>query len=232
MPNRIHPSAIIGPGVELGNDNVIGPFTVIGGPCQIGNGNWIGPMVSIGTPAEYRGGPHPVGWEGEIEGGGVVIGNRNTIRESVTVNQGLHDPTRMGDDCYLLARSHLGHDVVVDDGVTLSDSAQIGGHTHVWSWVNVGLGAVVHQRGQLGPGAMIGMGAVVLKEVAPFRTVVGNPSRVVRVNRVGLSRQGCDGAQVDVLEHYLEHGGDLPAGLPPEMTKQLTAWQKRTGVEI
>lgn len=227
MSNRVHPTAIIGPGVELGTDNVIGPYAVIVGPCRIGDGNWIGPMASIGTPAEYRGGPHPAGWDGELEGGGVVIGNRNIIRENVTINQGLHDPTRLGNDCYLLARSHLGHDVVVDDMVTLSDSAQIGGHTRVWSWANVGLGAVVHQRSEIGPGAMVGMGAVVLKEVAPFRTVVGNPARVIRINRVGLSRRGCDDAQIALLEEYLENGGELPTGLPIDMSEQLTAWLKR-----
>src|SRR5262249_10320135 len=147
--------------VELGEDNIVGPYAVIVGPCRIGDRNWIAPHVVIGTPAEYRGGEHPVGWEGELAGGGGQIGDGNIIRESVTINQGTHDTTAIGDDCYLLARSHVGHDCVLDNGVVLSDAVQIGGHTRIWSWVNVGMGTVIHQRMQVGPGAMIGMGSSV-----------------------------------------------------------------------
>lgn len=228
MANRIHPTAIIGAGVELGDDNVIGPYTVIVGPTRIGGGNWIGPHVSIGTPAEYRGGSHPVGWEGEVDGAGVRIGDRSIIREFVTINQGTHETTVVGDDCYLLARSHVGHDCVLDRSVTLADTVQLGGHTHVWSWANIGMSTVVHQRGQIGPGAMIGMGSAVRKPVAPFTIAVGNPARVTSVNRVGLSRRGCSDAVVDAFEEYLKGKADLPADLPAEIADELSAWVKAT----
>ncbi|MEV6524103.1 UDP-N-acetylglucosamine acyltransferase [Longispora sp. NPDC051575] len=228
MANRIHPSAIVGAGVELGDGNVIGPYTVIVGPTRIGDGNWIGPMASIGTPAEYRAGNHPVGWEGELDGAGVVIGDGNIIRDFVTVNQGVHVTTTVGDNCYLLARSHVGHDCVLDDLVTLSDNVQLGGHTRVWSWSNIGMGTVVHQYGHIGPGAMVGMGSAVRKDIAPFMTAVGNPAREVSVNRVGLSRRGCDEEQVDAVEAYLKNKGDLPVGLPTEIIEQFAAWLKRS----
>ncbi|GIG60315.1 acyl-[acyl-carrier-protein]--UDP-N-acetylglucosam ine O-acyltransferase [Longispora fulva] len=227
MANRIHSSAIIGDGVELGDGNVIGPYTVIVGPTRIGDGNWIGPMVSIGTPAEYRAGNHPVGWEGELDGAGVAIGDGNIIRDFVTVNQGVHVTTTVADGCYLLARSHVGHDCVVDDGVTLSDNVQLGGHTHVWSWSNIGMGTVVHQYGQIGPGAMIGMGSAIRKDIGPFMTAVGNPAREVAVNRVGLTRRGCDEGQADAVEEYLKKRGDLPAGLPEELAARFAAWEGR-----
>ena len=64
VANRIHPTAVLGEGVELGEDNVIGPFAVIAGPVRIGDGNWIGPHVTIGTPGEDRHRPHPAAWDG------------------------------------------------------------------------------------------------------------------------------------------------------------------------
>lgn len=226
VTNRIHPTAIIGAGVELGDHNVVGPYTVIVGPARIGDNNWIGPSVSIGTPAEYRGGPHPVGWEGELDGVGVVIGNDNIIREFVTVNQGTHEPTTFGDGCYVLARSHVGHDCVLHDSVTLADAVQLGGHTHVWSWANIGMGAVVHQRTQVGPGAMIGMGSAVRKDVPPFTVMVGNPARVSGVNKLGLSRQGCPDEVAEEFAAYLAGKAPVPGGLPAALADQLAAWGK------
>ncbi len=228
MANRIHPTAIIGEGVEIGADNVIGPYSVIVGPCRIGNGNWIGPHVTIGTPAEDKGGPHPVAWEGELDGKGVLIGDRNKIRETVTIHQGTHRPTRIGNDCYLLVRSHAGHDVVIDDGVVLACSVQLGGHTHVWAHANIGMSTVVHQYGRIGPGAMVGMGSAVRHEVGAFTIAVGNPARVSGVNTVGLDRRGCTPEAVEALGPFLKGKGELPAvGLPEELSTLLKAWADR-----
>jgi UDP-N-acetylglucosamine acyltransferase len=228
VANRIHPTAIIGDGVELGDDNVIGPYSVVLGPCRIGDGNWIGPHVTIGTPAEDRGGPHPVAWEGEQDGRGVVIGDRNKVREYVTVHQGTRRATAVGDDCYLLVRSHVGHDVTLGDNVVLACSVQLGGHTEVWSHANIGMSTVVHQHGRIGPGAMVGMGSAVRKEVDAFTITVGNPARVSGLNVVGLSRRGCDEEQIAALEPFLKGKGDLPAdGLPEGLSTLLKAWADR-----
>jgi UDP-N-acetylglucosamine acyltransferase len=228
MANAIHPTAIIGADVQLGDDNTIGPYSVIVGPTRIGNGNWIGPHVVIGTPAEYRGGPHPTAWnpDGGHAGGGVVIGDNNVLREFVTVNQGIQETTRIGDDCYLLTSSHVGHDCVLRDGVTITDAVQLGGHTHVWSWANIGLGTVVHQRLQVGPGAMVGMGSAVRRTVEPFTITVGNPARATGVNRVGLSRRGCAEDVIDAFEQYLKGRAGLPADLPDDVAAELAAWTK------
>lgn len=231
MGNRIHPTAVIGDGVEFGDGNVVGPYSVILGPSRLGERNWIGPHVVIGTPAEYRTGPHPVGWEGESDGAGVAIGDDNVIREFVTVNQGTQETTRVGTGCYILARSHIGHDCVVDDGVTLSDAVQLGGHTHVWSWANIGMGTVVHQRCQVGPGAMVGMGSAVRQTVEAFTITVGNPARTSGVNRVGLARRGCSEERIDDFEAYLKRRTGIPAGLPEDLAEQLAAFVKITSTE-
>lgn len=228
MANRIHPTAVVAKGVELGDDNVIGPYSVIVAPCEIGNGNWIGPHVSIGGPAEYLGGPHPAGWDGEEAGAGVRLGDRNVIREFVTVNQGYREPTTLADDCYLMGRAHVGHDSVLGSGVVVSSAVQIAGHCRIWSLANIGIGTVLHQRVQVGPGAMVGMGSAVRQEVGAFTIAVGNPARVTGINVVGLGRRGCDDATVAALEPFLKGRGELPAGeLPDEVATLLKAWAHR-----
>jgi UDP-N-acetylglucosamine acyltransferase len=222
--NRIDPTAIIGPGVELGTGNVIGPYSVIVGKTRIGDNNWIGPHVSIGTPAEWRGHPLPVGWDGEIGDGRVEIGDGNVVREFATINAGVEQATRLGNDCYLMARSHVGHDATLQDGVTLSTAAQLGGFTTVWQWANLGLGSQVHQWGQIGPGAMVGMGAVVLHPVEAFMTVVGVPAAQIGINRVGLERLG---VPKDVFADWERSGIQLDS-LPSNVREVLARWQKVT----
>jgi UDP-N-acetylglucosamine acyltransferase len=219
MGNRIHPTAIVGADVELGDGNVIGPFTVLVGPCRIGDDNWIGPHVTIGTPAEHRDEPHPAGWDGEQAGAGVHLGSRNRIREYVAIHQGTRHATRIGDDCYLLAGSHAAHDAVLDDGVTLACAAQLAGHTHVWPHATLGMGALVHQHGHVGPGAMVGMGAAVRGEVPAFAVSVGVPARVTGMNVVGLRRLGCTEAAIDARLS----GVDLPA----PVAELLKLWTNR-----
>ena len=228
MANRIHETAIIGADVELGDNNVIGPYTVIAGPTRIGDGNWIGPHVSIGGPAEYLAAPHPAGWDGEVEGPGVEIGDRNRIREFVTVNQGFTHATKIGNDCYLMGRAHVAHDCRLDDNVVVTSAVQIAGHVHVWSYSNIGLGTVVHQRVEIGPGAMVGMGSAVRKEVGAFTITVGNPARTSGINVVGLQRRGCDEDTIAALTGFLTgKETQVPAALPEEVAALLKAWAER-----
>jgi UDP-N-acetylglucosamine acyltransferase len=190
--NRIHPTAVIGPDVQLGTRNAIGPYTVILGRCVIGDDNWIGPHVAIGTPGEMRGHHHYVGWADE-EGEGVVeIGNGNVIREFTTVQQSAVGVTRIGNGGYFMTKCHVPHDAHIGDNVTVSCSVMIGGHSIVGDRANLGLGTVIHQRLVIGSGAMVGMGSVVTKNVPPFALAFGSPARVRGANTVGLERAGID----------------------------------------
>jgi UDP-N-acetylglucosamine acyltransferase len=227
MVNRIHPTVILGDGVDLGLDNVIGPYSVVVGPCRIGDGNWIGPHVSIGGPAEYRGGPHPAGWEGELGPHGVEIGDGNIIREFASINGGTAGVTSVGDRCYLMSGAHVGHDSQIGDDVTITSAVQIAGHCRVWSGANLGMGTVVHQRIEIGPGAMVGMGSAVRKDIGPFTITVGDPARVVALNDVGLRRWGCDDDAIAAIEPYLKGKGDLPARLPEGIARLLKEWAMR-----
>lgn len=238
MANRIHPTAVIGAGVELGDDNVIGPYTVIAGPARIGDGNWIGPHVTIGTPGEDRTREHPAAWDAaptsdpDHDGHGVVIGSSNKIREYVSVHQGTWRTTTIGSDSYCLRGSHIAHDCIVEDGCTIASNVITGGHCHIWSGANLGMATVLHQRVTVGPGAMLGMSSAVRKEVGAFTIAVGNPARTTGVNVMGLSRRGLDEATIEALGPWLKGKGELPGDglvdrLPDGLSTLIKAWDAR-----
>jgi UDP-N-acetylglucosamine acyltransferase len=122
--------------------------------------------------------------------------------------------------------SHLGHDCVVGDEVTIASAVQIAGGCHVWAWASLGLGAVVHQDTIVGPGAMIGMGSPVRGVVDPFSLMVGNPARKAGFNTVGLTRRGCSEGSLPALEAYLRGRAELPAGLPEDVVLILQTWER------
>lgn len=207
--NRIHPTAIIADTVTLGEGNTIGPYAIIAGTVRMGNGNWVGPHASIGTPAQMRGGPHPA-WD-ETDEHGIDIGSGNVIREAATIHSGSERTTFVGDNCYLMTGSHVPHDAIISDGVTLANNVHLGGHTWIGEQANLGLGVQVHQRSTIGGGAMIGMNATVTRPIPPFSLAVGTPARVRGANVRGLERLGLDPLTVEALDgHYRDPGSGMP----------------------
>lgn len=139
MGNQVHDTAIIGPGVELGEDNVVGPYAVVTGPCRIGDRNWIGAHAVIGAAAEIRGREPGLPWGGETVDLGVEVGDDTTLREFTTVHTGTVRVTRVGSRCYVMNKVHVGHDSLIGDDVTLAASATLAGHVEVgpvptWGW--------------------------------------------------------------------------------------------------
>lgn len=204
--NRIHPTAIIGEGVTLGSDNVIGPYAVLLGPSVIGDGNWIGPHALVGAPGEVRGSNHGAAWDGDYVGTGIVIGDKNVLREYVTVHQGHYDQTVIGSDCFIMNRTEISHDSQVGDRVTIAPQVTLGGHAQIGSGANLGIGAVLHQYRVVGPGAMVGMGSVVTHNVPPFSKAYGNPCRVAGANLIGLERSGVTVDSIETLRAAYEEG--------------------------
>ena len=154
----IHPTALIGPNVTIGEDVYIGPYCV------------------IGFPAEWKG--------RENEDKGVVIGDGARITGLVTVDSGVEGQTIIGANTYLMKHSHVGHDACVSSGVTLSCGAKIGGHAIIGNNTNVGLNAVVHQRVIVPSGCMIGASAFIGKtlEMQPNSKYAGVPARYLGPN--------------------------------------------------
>lgn len=223
--NRVHPTAIIGDDVVLGVDNAIGPYTVIMGPCTIGDGNWIGPSVCIGAPAEMRGAHHSAGWSGEPGRGLVKIGDRNVVREFTSIQAPTTGTTFIGDDCYLMDKVHIPHDCTVEDRVTVSCAVMLGGHTFLGAGCNIGLSCVVHQRVAIGRGAMLGMGSIITKHVAPYALAYGAPARIKGANRIGLERSGFLPEAIAGVDEALKNGDSLEALLPIESGQFLRAIQ-------
>lgn len=152
----------------------------------MGNNNRLEAYVSAGTPAEKHGYFYP------LEDKEVVLGDNNIIREFVTLNSGSRRPTKMGNNCLMLRGSHLSHDSVLEDKVTVSCTSMIGGESYIMTGVNLGLGSLVHQFSVIGSYSMIGMGAVCAKtlQAEPGNIYVGNPARFYKANLIGLQRNG------------------------------------------
>lgn len=225
MGNQVHPTAVIGPGVELGTDNVIGPFAVLTGPCRLGDRNWIGAHAVIGSPPEVRGHDHGLPWGGEAVGHGVEIGDDNILREFTTVHSGWGRLTRLGNRCYLMNKVHVGHDGVIDDDATLSAAATLAGHVTVGAEATVGMDCTVHQYRAVGPGSMIGMGATVTRDVPPYAKAFGSPARVRGVNDVGMRRRGISADDIAALAaQYDADAAPAEGWTPPAALRSAWEW--------
>ena len=175
--NYIHPTAIIGKNVVLGEDNYIGAFCLITGNTKIGNNNRFEAFCSIGTEPEHKD-------YFDEPNQGVVIGNYNRIKEFVTINSGTVKPTTLHNNILALRGCYIGHDSTIYDDCTISANALIGGHCLLGYSVNMGLGSICHQYSKIGSYAMIGMGAIITKKVQPqcFGVYVGNPAKYIKEN--------------------------------------------------
>jgi UDP-N-acetylglucosamine acyltransferase len=173
----IHHSAIISDKAIIGNNVTIGAYTVIHDNVTIKDNTYIGEHCNIGSPAEYRS-TYPQ------KAKGVFIGANTTITGHVTIDAGVFETTSIGSNCFLMKHSHVGHDAILQEGVTLSCGAKIGGHTVIMKRANIGLNAVIHQKTVVGSYCMIGMGAVVTRKlcVSPFGKWVGNPAKQIGDN--------------------------------------------------
>jgi len=197
----IDPRAVVSPGAELDGTVSVGPYAIIGdrvkigagttvsahafieGRTEIGHDNVIGPFTVIGAAPQ-----HP-GYQGEDTA--VRIGDRNHIREHVTIHRGTadgHRETVLGSDNYIMVGCHLAHDCVVGDRVTMANLATLAGHVLVEDDAVMGGFAGAHQRCRVGRGAMVAAMSRMAQDVPPYAMVGGEPLRFVGLNRVGLKR--------------------------------------------
>jgi UDP-N-acetylglucosamine acyltransferase len=227
MANRIHPTAVVGPQVRLGEDNVIGPFCVLQGPVVIGDGNFLASHVSIGGAAEVHGHLYVPSWEEESAEGGVVIGSGNIFKEFVTVNTGWQDQTVIGDHGMFMGKMHLGHDAHVGDRVTISCAALVGGHTVVEDDATIGLGAALHQRLTVGAGSMTGMQAAVTRDVPPFAIAMGAPARATRLNTHRLDKLGVSPEMHEALASVVLGDSRDTSGLTQDLRGPVESWLAR-----
>ena len=188
--------AVIGPGVEIGANTRVGPHAVIDGPTRIGRDNQVFAFASVGSAPQdkkYKGEPTRL-----------EIGDRNVIRECVTLNRGTtkdQGVTRIGSDNLFMAYAHVAHDCVIGDQCVLANNATLGGHVHLGDWVIMGGLSAIHQFCKVGAHAFIANNAAVTRDVPPYVMAVGQPAVAHSVNSEGLKRRGFTPEQVRNLRN-------------------------------
>ncbi len=187
----VGPWTIIGPGVSIGEGTEIASHVVVKGPTTIGKQNRILQFSSVGedTPdLKYQGEPTRL-----------VIGDRNVIREGVTIHRGTvqdRGETTIGNDNLIMAYAHVGHDSVIGDHCILVNNASLAGHVHVGDWAILSGYTLVHQYCHIGTHSFTGMGSAVGKDIPAFVTVAGAPAAARSMNLEGLKRRGYTKAQL------------------------------------
>ena len=192
---QVGPYAFIGAGVKIGADTTVGAHAVIEGPTEIGTSNRIFPGAVIGTE------PQDLKYKGAVSAS-VKIGDRNVIREYVTINRatGEEEVTRVGNDNLLMAYVHVAHNCELEDGVIIANNVALAGHVRIESKAVIGGVLGVHQLVQIGRMAMLGGMSRIDRDVPPYMLVEGNPARVRGLNLVGLKRMGVLGADLGTLK--------------------------------
>jgi len=208
----IHPTAVVDPAAKLADDVVIGPYSVVGPHVRLGRGtvlashavvegrttmgaeNHVFQFASVGAP------PQDKKFHGEETE--LIVGDRNTIREFATLQPGTESGggmTRVGNNCLVMNYAHVAHDCIVGDNVVLSNGAQLGGHVTIQDFVVVGALVGIHQFVKIGESAILGAGAMVSLDVAPFCNATGDRATLHGLNLLGLKRRGFDDEMIGVV---------------------------------
>lgn len=197
---------------KLAENVVVEPFSVIHKNVEIGEGTWIGSNVTIfeGTrigkncrifPGAVLGAvPQDLKFDGEQTT--VTIGDNTTIRECVTVNRGTKDKftTAIGNNCLLMAYTHIAHDCIVGDNVIIANGVQMAGHVTVHNNARIGGLSAIHQFVKIGKHVMIEGGSMVSKDVPPYVKAGRYPLAYEGINSVGLRRSGMDNNTINLIQ--------------------------------
>ncbi len=209
---QIHPTSVVEEGAIIGANVQIGPFcfvdskveigegtellshVVVKGPTKIGRFNRIFQFASIGEACQdlkYAG-----------EDTQLIIGDRNTIRESVTMHRGtVQDKgiTIVGSDNLFMINAHVAHDCVIGDRCIFANNATLAGHVKVGNQAIVGGMSAIHQFCHIGDHCMLGGGSIVVQDVPPYVMAQGNHCAPFGINVEGLKRRGFDKAEIHAI---------------------------------
>ena len=182
---KVGPWAIIGPNVELGENTEIHAHAVITRDTIMGKNNQVHPFSVLG------GDPQDLGYKGEPTQ--LIIGDNNIIREYVTISRGSHHDKRktiIGNNNFILAYCHIGHDCRIGNHVLFTNNATLAGHVTVEDYAKLGAFIAVHQFCHVGSHSFITRGALVNRDVLPYTIVTSHTSETRGLNLVGLQRAG------------------------------------------
>lgn len=210
----LHPTAIIDPNAEIADTAEIGPYCIVGpqvriaagtrlmanvfveGPTWIGEDNIFFPYSTVGVA------PQDLKYKGEVSE--TRIGNRNKIREFVTIHRGTEGGgmiTRIGDDNLLMAYVHVAHDAQVANSAILGHGATLAGHVTICDYANIGAYSGIHQYCRVGRHAIVGGYSVITQDVLPFSSTVSErENHIFGANKIGLERRGFSTDLIEQLQ--------------------------------
>lgn len=201
MSSNVHPTAVVHPSAKIDSTAVVGPYAVIGEDVVMGPGCTVGAHAVVEHthmgrdnkffPGCYVGGaPQDLKYAGEKTL--LVMGDKNTVRECVTLNRGTAatGETRIGSNCLIMAYAHVAHDCVLGNGVILVNSVALAGHVEIGDFAVLGGIAAVHQYTRIGKYAMAGGGSMVGKDLPPYCTCQGDRATLRGLNLLGMRRAG------------------------------------------
>lgn len=220
----IHPTAIVSPRARLPLRGAVGPYAVVEDDVELGEGTTLAAHVVVRAGVRLGAdcrvssgavlGEDPQDKKFEGGGGRVLIGDRNLIREHVTIHRSTRagGATSVGDDSFLMAGAHVGHDATVGHQVTLANHVLLAGHAVVEDYAVLGGGAVVHQYCRVGKLAMVGGNVRVIQDVPPFLLAADFDVAVKGLNLVGLQRFGMSAEKISALKksYHLLYRSKLP----------------------
>lgn len=207
------PLAYVHPGAKIAKNVVIEPFTTIHNNVVIGEGTWIGSNVTIMEGARigkncniFPGAvisapPQDLKYQGEETT--AEIGDNTTIRECVTINRGTSDrmKTVIGNNCLVMAYSHIAHDCMVGNYCIFSNNTNLAGHITVGDYVVLAGMVAVHQFSTIGNHAFVTGGSLVRKDVPPYVKAAREPLSYVGINSVGLRRRGFSSEKITEIQN-------------------------------
>lgn len=203
---KIHPSSVISPEVELAEDVEIGPYCLIQGKVKIGKGTYVEGHVTLGSrygildigennhfcPGAVIGGaPQDITYKSEPTR--LVIGSNNVFREFSTVNLATSKgdgKTELGNNCYMMAYTHVGHDCKLGNNVIMANNSHLGGHCEIEDGVFIGGMSALNQFTKVGKMAFIAGSSIVNKDILPFCRAQGTYAVIRATNKIGLARKG------------------------------------------
>ncbi|MCF0247927.1 MAG: acyl-ACP--UDP-N-acetylglucosamine O-acyltransferase, partial [Synergistes sp.] len=204
MSVQIHPTAIVDPSAELGDNVKIGPYSVVDSNTKIGSGTELrafsrvceytilGSNCTVFEHAVIGGKPQDLSYTGEETW--AIVGDGVVFREYVTVNRavGEGETTTVGDGCFIMEGVHLAHNVKIGKKCIIANKCGLSGHVHLGDFVVIGGMTGFHQFVHIGSYCMVGGMSRVSQDIPPFALAAGIPVRVFDINRIGLRRRGFD----------------------------------------
>lgn len=210
MSANVHPTAVVSPEAELADGVTVGPHCYIGPHVKIGQGTRLGPQVVVDGHttlgennvihglASLGGAPQDLSYRGEDTR--LEIGDRNTVREFVTINRGTIKGggiTKIADDCLLMACCHIAHDCEISSGVILANNVLLAGHVFVGERANVSGSSAAQHFVTIGSYAYVGGLTRMAQDVPPYMILEGHPSKVRGANQIGMRRGGISEEEIE-----------------------------------